>query len=221
MEAELRADRSLGDFAGLERGEGGAEGRHVGARHDPAEKPALSLVARVFGEFRRELAEVRTLVDAVDEVLRLIFRLHEDVADLIFRVAVGLLVGVVGLLEIRVGNRVLLHPVLSETLNEDAVAGRFDRALHFGKIGDLRLLGLLQKHRFVDEDVLHLAFKVGARRLALRDRLVVNGLLFGNGDRLAVHLEGLELGRSRTGREGGGDAEDHCVLVHVFFILQQ
>ena len=218
VEAELRANRRLTDFAGLKGGEGGAEGRHEGARNNPAEEAALGLVARVFGEFLRELAEVGALIDALNEVLRLVFRLHENVANLVFRVAVGLLVGVIGLLEVGFGNRVLLGPILCERTDEDLVARFFNRVLHVGLIGDLGLLGFLEKNGLLNEKVLDLAFKLSAGRLALSNGAIINGLLFGDRNGFAVHLEGLEFSAGGACGERGGKAENNNLLIHGCYL---
>ena len=175
---------------------------------------ALGLVARVFGEFLRKLAEVGALVDALNQVLRLVFRLHENVTDLVFRVAVGLLVGVVGLLEVGFGNRVLLGPVLSERADENLIAGFLDGVLDVGLVGELGLLGFLKEDGLLNEKVLDLTFELFAGGLALSNGAVVNGLLLGDGNGFPIHLEGLEFSAGGAGGKSGGKAENNDLLIH-------
>lgn len=214
VEAELRANRGLSDFTGLERRESRTEGGNEGAGNDPTEEPPLSLVAGVFGEFGGKLAEVRTLVDAGDEVLRLVFRLHEDVTNLVFGVAVSSLFTVVGGLEVGFGDGVLLGPVLSEGRHQDLLTGVFNGLLDGFLIFNLGLLGFLEEHLLLNEDVLHLAFELVARGLALSDRAIVEHFLFGNGYGFAVHLEGLEFGAGRAGGDESRKTEGDDFLVH-------
>ena len=183
-----------------------------------AEKAALVLVARVFGEFLGELVKVRALVaETLDEVLGLFLGLHEDVADLVFRVAVGGLLTVVGGLHVLVGNGIGLGPVLNERVDEDLFAGGVDRFLHVGAAFKLGLLGFLQENRLLDEGVLHLTFEFGTRGLTLTDGAVVDGFLFGDRNGFAVHLEGLQFGVGRTGGHQGGKAENEKFFLHDLF----
>ena len=66
----------------------------------------------------------------------------------------------------------------------------------------------------LDEEVLDLTFKLFARGLTLRDGAVVNFLLVGDGNGLAVHLEGFEFSAGGAGGKSGGKAENDNLLIH-------
>ena len=139
-------------------------------------------------------------------------------ADLIFRVAIGGLIGFVSFLKISIAYRVLLGPILSKALNEDLIAGVVDRALHVGVLLNLGLLGFLQQCSLLNQQVFHLAFKLRAGRLTLCDSAVVDRLLLSDGHRFPVNLEGLQFSVGGAGRNQKGCAERNSFFIHDFCV---
>ncbi len=78
VEARLRANRGLSHFTFLQSGKRRAEGSNELTGNHPTELAALILAALVFAEFLGELIKVRALFEALEDVLGLIFGLHED-----------------------------------------------------------------------------------------------------------------------------------------------
>lgn len=214
VETVLRLDRAFGYGTFLQSGNNRTERRREGVGDDPTQLTALSTALLVFGEFLSKLREVVTLLETLDDVLGLIFRLDENVADLVFRVTVKALLSVVGILELSFGDWVLVSPVLEGSVNENLVVSALQKGLDFGLRFDASLLGFLKKHGVLNGNLLDHHFKLFTGRLTLGNGSVVNDFLLGHGDGFTVYLERLEFGVGSTGCHHGSDTENQKFLLH-------
>ena len=136
-------------------------------------------------------------------------------AHLHFRVAPALLFGVKKRAHIAFGHRVLLEVVLDKSLHQNRFTGAFNGAAHVAFTVKTLLFGFLHEHGLLGEKLLHLIFEFFRTLLTAGRGSLDHVFLFGLGDEVTVHTEGLSGGKSRCRRKGrSGGSKNQCFKFH-------
>jgi hypothetical protein len=155
--AELRLHRLLRGLALLQLDHRLGELGHVAGRVGPVEVAAVGARSRVLGLLLGDVLELLALLQVGDDLLGLVFLLHQDVARLVFLAAVGRHELVVLGLDLGVGHRVLLLVVGEQLADQDGLAGQFHLRLEVVAGVQAALLRFLHEDLAGDHFVLELA----------------------------------------------------------------
>ncbi len=198
MVAEIALHRRLGVLALFEPGERVGERLDVVVRRGPAEVAAVVLGARVLGLLGQVL-ELLALLELVDDGLGVLFLVNQDVARLVFLVAVCALM-VVFLLELFVGDRVGSN-VSSGGRRSVRPGGQIHLAVVFRLLVEALLFRFLGQHFAADQ-----LFADGVAQFggwAGPGPAARQGRRRGAGDRLAVDRGEPGLSAAPAGRRRG------------------
>ena len=190
---DLRADRQTDHL------------REVSGRRPVIDLAALILRALIDGVLLGDISKLVTVLQIIDHFLGVSFGANRDHADLVFTIAVSLLLFFVELLDVSVFDRILLSEVRDQSVDQNAVACVVDRVTNFGTVSELLTIGFLQKHFFLDQLIANLHFQFRCALLTVLDDLTDDFFLLLSGDRLTVHCDGG--GRRQRHRGGQGQRQ--------------